>query len=144
MSYVIQAIVGRNGSLHVPVENVRVCQLRHGVQLLPLTKAVLEVYQLPALPLTDTPEQLEALPKIEAVCVAASEQGQVAYIEAEYIGGRGVQAAVLAERGVMVGRPLRSGHAINDALRFLGVPRDGAADEFEAVGLGRFRHTGEW
>src|SRR3989440_7835863 len=34
--------------------------------------------------------------------------------------------------------------AFNQALRQLGVPRGAAFDEFEAVGLGRHRHTEDW
>jgi hypothetical protein len=34
--------------------------------------------------------------------------------------------------------------AINGVLRWLGVHRGEAVDEFEAVGLDRFRRTDEW
>ena len=144
MSYVIQAIVARTGDLQVPSQHFRLLQLRQRVEMLPLTAAIMKACQVTALPLTDSPQQLDALPKIEALLVTASVRGKAAYIEAEYFGGKGIQAAVLAERSVILGGPIRSPHAINEALSFLGVSRAGATDEFEAVGLGDRRHTDQW
>lgn len=68
----------------------------------------------------------------------------VAYIEAEYSGGSGVQAHALIPQsaddlGVKV-----SDDAINDALAWLGVQPGAGKDRFETVGLGAHRNTDGW
>ncbi|WP_410607176.1 hypothetical protein [Amycolatopsis sp. lyj-109] len=84
---------------------------------------------------------------------ACSELGPVAYVEADFFGGVGTQVAQVWHRGsvslgplrVAEGEPLPSGGSpISQALRALGVRRGAHFDEFDAVGLGRHRHTEEW
>ncbi|SCB56225.1 hypothetical protein GA0061105_10153 [Rhizobium aethiopicum] len=77
----------------------------------------------------------------------ASENGQLAYIETAYFGGTGSQAAAAFAEGRMLfsaatpvaQEPVRPSHPINTALRLLGVDATGHADEFDALGLHRFR-----
>jgi hypothetical protein len=83
----------------------------------------------------------------------------VAYVETEYFGGLGTQAAVVWDRGEITlgphlldtdsfqrGRnmPAMSESPINRALRYLGVHRGDARDEFEAIGLHRGRENDDW
>lgn len=92
---------------------------------------------------------------VDAIALPGQE---VAYIEVDLFGGSGTQAAVVIGPSGMVTEPLRTTFggfgpppveredwAINTALRRLGavVPSD-VTDEFEAVGLGRHRHTEDW
>lgn len=87
---------------------------------------------------------------------------RTAYVHAEFFGGTGFQSAVgwlggevqlgpthtknhpaeADARYVLV--PPRHSMAIDHALTWLGVGRGDARDEFDAVGLGRFRRTEEW
>ncbi|PXA91489.1 hypothetical protein DMC47_25625 [Nostoc sp. 3335mG] len=77
----------------------------------------------------------------------ASVGGQLAYIETNYFGGAGSQAAALFRDGAVVMRaakpidrlPAHEDHPINSALRHLGVAASRDMDEFDALGLGRFR-----
>jgi hypothetical protein len=65
-------------------------------------------------------------------------------MEAEYFGGEGEQAAILWQGGQ---RHFVSGPeygALNKVLRALGVHPATSQDEFDAVDLGRHRHTEEW
>jgi len=94
---------------------------------------------------------------LERVLVEASHAAPVAYVEAEFWGGEGHQAAAVWDRGVRVLEiiepepeagarepPVRE-CAINQALRCLGVEvASGEVDEFDSIGLGRFRSTEEW
>ncbi len=67
-----------------------------------------------------------------------------AYVETDYFGGAGEQAAVAARDGSVVYGPRRAGHGtINEALRILGVRKRKDLDEFDTVGLGRFRNNGK-
>jgi hypothetical protein len=106
--------------------------------------------------------------ELAAALAALSSHGEVAYLEAKFFGGEGVQAAAVWADGVIVlgpiveedgeERPRRwrrvlravrglslHDRAINQALRRLGATVDrGAPDEFATLGLDRARHTEEW
>lgn len=68
-----------------------------------------------------------------------------AYIETDYFGGQGMQAAgawrgsdtVVEPRSAAIG-------PINDVLRAMGVAASSRVDEFDAVGLSRHRHMEDW
>jgi hypothetical protein len=94
---------------------------------------------------------------VEALARRVSHTGPIAYLEAEMFGGTGTQATVVWLNGeiwlgpatTQFGWPppdrASSPHwAFNQALRQLGVTRGAAYDEFEAVNLGRHRHTEDW
>jgi len=94
---------------------------------------------------------------VEALARRVSHTGPIAYLEAEMFGGVGTQATVVWLNGeVWLGpattqfgwpppdRATNPHWAINQALRQLGVTRGAAFDEFDAAGLGRHRHTGDW
>jgi hypothetical protein len=92
------------------------------------------------------------LPHVLAnVLASLSRVGAVAYVEAEFFGGSGVQASVVWDVGEIVLGPLiekeeapvrGADAAINQALRRLGVQKkEGTFDEFEALDLGRCRKT---
>jgi hypothetical protein len=69
----------------------------------------------------------------------------VAYIETEYFGGTGTQAAAVWEGGKIILAPRRADIGpINDALRLLGVTRTPTQDEFDVAGLRRHRRTEDW
>lgn len=83
-----------------------------------------------------------------------SRSGRAVYLEAEFFGGTGAQAAIGFEGGTALLGPLRtqsvgesldgftemapgdtSAWAINQALGWLGVERGVSTDEFDALGL---------
>jgi hypothetical protein len=82
---------------------------------------------------------------VEHVAVELSREGPVAYIETEYNGGEGAQASVAWRNGTVV-LPPRTAESgpINEALVLLGVARQNAHDEFDAVGLGQYRSNSNW
>lgn len=108
-----------------------------------LTTTTRKHYGIPFCPLTDdgTGEFPQALAEL---CGQLSRHGVIAYIEAEIFGGLGAQAHAIFNRGAALGPAVVSPHAINEALRALGISAFGAFDEFDAVGLGQHRHTDEW
>jgi hypothetical protein len=88
-----------------------------------------------------------------------SRKGPVCYAETDYFGGAGTQAAIVWRDGALVFGPdmaedrwengrfvatPRSDRPINRGLRLLGLDRGDAVDEFEAVGLGRYRSDERW
>ena len=84
-----------------------------------------------------------------------SSYGGCAYIETAYFGGMGAQIAEIWENGQMVSGPLISydgidtkikyqqvtivDAAINQALRNIGVTCEAGHDEFDTMGIGRYR-----
>jgi hypothetical protein len=85
-----------------------------------------------------------------AFAAVMSRRGALAYLETDYFGGAGRQAAALWAGGASAIRPLSmSGEQsagrlpatwpINAVLRGLGVVAAGGLDEFDTFGLGRFR-----
>ena len=79
------------------------------------------------------------------VAADLSENGSVAYIETEYFGGLGDQAAIAWREGRVVLSANRADIGpINAALRVLGAAAQGQLDEFESVGLGRYRSNESW
>ena len=86
---------------------------------------------------------------IMSVLEEHSQRGKLAYIETDYAGGAGTQAAVLYENGRQKFPPIYTEdfktwapsdeRAINIILKELGVQKLNGKDEFESIGLGDFR-----
>jgi hypothetical protein len=145
MGYVIQAIIaGSEALVRTSLGKGRTFPLSPQLAMLPLTKELREALALPFCPLTDEGAEPVLPPALLEVVQAASVGGKAAYIEAEFFGGVGLQACLLSEGGIESQRPHVGPMAINMALQFLGVQRGSAVDEFEAVGLGKYRSTEEW
>lgn len=92
-------------------------------------------------------------PGLAALIEVGSTIGPVAYVEAEYRGGKGRQAAAVWRGGHLVAGPLLLGRnegysagpvPLTVALGSLGVAATGSRDEFEVAGLGRHRRTVDW
>lgn len=134
-----------------------------GLGLVPLTDTLLTDGLLAALPqggaraagMTTGPESgfSRLTPALLALLERLSNEGHVAYLEAEYTGRDGAQTAAVWRDGVVVLGPLILGrsetfvprHApISHALRLLGVTGERYRDEFVVAGLGRYRRTVDW
>jgi hypothetical protein len=84
-------------------------------------------------------------PAIEAFASEVSGVQPYAYIETEYFGGHGVQAAgAWRQSGTLIEPANGPIGPINEVLRALGVDSPKPRDEFDAVGLSRHRHTEDW
>ena len=144
MAYTLQAILGRSEVLYgANLQGTKLVPLLSGVSMLPLGRAFLEARGAPFLPLTDGGET--SLPStIREVCAQLAEGGDVAYVEAEFSGGEGIQASALFHRGSVQDPPRLATDAINVALQALGVNPPAGTDEFSAVGLGAHRDTEQW
>jgi hypothetical protein len=77
---------------------------------------------------------------------AASIGGAVMYFETAYHGGTGTQGAIVFRYGKIVFGPKSAEFGpINEALALLGVGvLAPARDEFETVGLDRYRRSDDW
>ena len=145
MGYYIRAFIGRTGILE-PIagacRKARIVTLEQGLTIVPMID---ELY--------DEINKTEPWPGIEpfTYLTTYTEQrvlqwmpsGLFGYIEAEYHGGQGAQAAILWQDGKRL-QVFNPKHAINTALQHAGFTADAGKDEFDAVGLGRHRYTEDW
>jgi len=145
MAYSIQAVLAKVGVLRPPPSpHLKIVNLKHGIDMVPLATPAQRHFGIPFCPLTDDDEHAELPQALVELCRQFGRHGMIAYIEAEIFGGVGTQAHAIFDRGAVLGPAVVSEFAINEALRGLGVKTSGAFDEFEAVGLGQHRHTDEW
>lgn len=82
-------------------------------------------------------------PSLAAFLADHSHHAALVYFETEYFGGDGTQAAAAYRDGHSLSLSSGDG-AINRAVGCLGVTRHGTLDEFDYVGLSRYRHTSDW
>ena len=123
--------------------STRKVELTESLSLLPLTDAILE--QINNGDLNPSVEPFTALTKrLTQILEHLSEAGTIAYIEAEYFGGAGAQGSVVWFNRLVTFREFGESEAINRALRILGIIAISGKDEFDTVGLGRYRKTEDW
>lgn len=124
----------------------RVVLLKQGMAIIPVSHALYDehhLHQQVEKPYVEfdylTTEMIEHAVEISAIA-------PIAYIEAEYFGGIGTQAAILWEARQLKLGPLHSEQIgpIDTILKYFGVVRENEFDEFYAVGLQKHRHTDEW
>jgi hypothetical protein len=103
------------------------------------------------------PNVFECLtPAVVGYAKELSSHGPVAYVETNYWGGLGGQAAIVYLKGTITlpacsqfsdeppsRNELRS-YPINRALTCLGVEETSAIDHFDSLGLGTFRRNRDW
>ena len=149
MGYALEAILGRPQALE-PLGRVyrsaRIVPLTGELAMVPFVESLRNAIQRQA----HDPERQPAWPfwhlspegslNLAETC----HEGALAYVEASFFAGAGTQSSVGWRDGALRHGPLVARDAINQALRFLGVDRDGDNDEFDTVGLGRHRATEHW
>lgn len=148
--YELEAVIARAPVLRALNGRAKIVQLDQGWSMLPMTRTVIEAMAV------DGGAELDGFRVAPAgfgsVLAACSVHGPLAYVEADFFGGVGSQAAQVWDGGKSVLGPLLmddadepppGGSPISRALRHLGVVAAGS-DEFEAVGLGRQRETDDW
>ncbi|MCC6999315.1 MAG: hypothetical protein IT370_32180 [Deltaproteobacteria bacterium] len=143
-SWSLLALLARAATLAGPeLGEARVVPLRFGLVLLPLVDDVVAAHAVDAQPPFIECEWLTA--GVARWAEALSRRGPVAYVEAEYEAGDGMQAAVMWRDGRRNHGPERRERApINAALRLLGVMRTEAEDETSIIRLARHPSTAAW
>jgi hypothetical protein len=144
MAYTLQALIAKVGVLRVEhLAPFHVVRLNDEVEMLPLASELRTRFRIDFLPLTD--DGASDMPTgLVHLCCELSAGGMLAYVEAELFGGGGAQAYAIFENGHATMSPVVGESAINQALRKLGVCAPPGSDEFEHVGLGKYRDTEGW
>ena len=145
MVHQISAIIGKRQAVRVFADRwtwAEVVDLPQDCGMVFLTDALFDgITQLFDGPGQEEPSSLTLFTSaIRRALEEAAHPGPLAYIETDYAGGYGTQAGVLLERGQAALGPLEGAGAINRLLRTIGVWSRPGEDEFDALGLGRYRH----
>lgn len=149
MAYTLRALVGRNEINHEVLSrlsSVKLISLNQNVWLLPLTgKLVSELSNVSqAGKIQLLPELQSASPGAIFLAQELSQNGKVAYLEAEFFGGVGGQGSAGWQHEELLFKPRQAVNAINQALQWLRVLRDDQQDEFDMIELGQHRSTEAW
>ena len=148
MGHQIQAIIGKREAVQVFANRwvrAEIVDLPQDCGLVFLTDALFDGIT----ELFDEPDREEQSPltlftsAIRWALEWSAWPGPLVYIETDYAGGYGTQAGVLLERGRIVQGPAEGEGIINGLLRAIGVWHRPGEDEFDALGLGRYRHMPE-
>jgi len=149
----ISGFIARSDSLKA-MDGVRaaVCQLEQRFAFLPISDDMVD----PDEPSSHFQCFSVLTQSLTEWAIARSSEYPIVYIETDYFGGTGAQAAVVWKDGRISVGPLETRNddnsprtslrdsAINQCLRFLGADCVGHIDEFAAVGLARHRSNEGW
>jgi hypothetical protein len=81
---------------------------------------------------------------IEVELLKRTQNIKIAYIEADYFGGRGEQIAIIWEENKRIYLSDPGDNEINKVLKSFGVIADKGSDEFDTLSLGRYKKTERW
>ena len=145
MGYYLQAIIApAEAFASVQLDGSKAVSLAAGLSILPITTDLRKQLGISDYPL-DAGDTLA--PSLLNICSRVSRNSRAIYVEAAMHGGPPVfQAFQGFENGKEIGEPTMATDfgPLSEGLRFLGVKKGSAPDEFEAVGLGRHRETDDW
>lgn len=146
MGHSVHLVIGRGEAVAAFLRQwpgSRAVELTGGWSAIPVDDATHAAIEAGA-PGAVRPPELDVSPLgLDLALGAATEAGgALAYVETEYFGGTGGQSAMAFVDGHEAMAPQRSrggGGTINQALRAIGVRREGDKDEFDVIGLGERR-----
>ncbi|MBN8660279.1 MAG: hypothetical protein J0M35_07965 [Candidatus Obscuribacter phosphatis] len=151
MGYEIQAVIAKISTLSLLVPSskyVRIVSLEQGYGLVPLVDELFEELHSVGPDCIAQSDPLDGFCKLSKPVIAQLEMlsnlGAVAYVEAEFFGGMGGQSSIAWINGSVSFGPEHAEDAINKVLLHLGVQAKRKHDEFDSLGLGRYRHTKSW
>jgi len=149
MGHHIQGIVFRTALLPAAaglIPSGRGAALGQNFCFIPITDRVYDDLRIAHPDLVDADNGFERLSgPVEFVAKELSGKGAVAYVETEYFGGTGAQAAIVWRDGhVALSAKSADIGPINSALALLGADRSAHHDEFDALGLGQHRSNSAW
>lgn len=161
MSYDIRAFVAAKGTfshLRQLSPYVTVAPLNQDFELVIYDEYLDSALQFVDSPLSEEHKDLGLSKNILEWVSELSQKTYVVFINAHFFGGNGSQSAVLWQNGKLILNPATNGMMmgayyghlkesdtpINSVLRELGVKVTPPEDEFEAVGLKKYRHNEDW
>ncbi|MBA4054882.1 MAG: hypothetical protein C0490_09235 [Marivirga sp.] len=146
MGYQLHGLIGFSNDMKFVCEkwnHAKVVPLTDETALIPMTSVLFdEMNNGDASPAIGKFELLTI--GIENTILKLFNNTKIAYVEADYFGGMGVQSGIVWWEGKRVFEKELQGDVINEILRYFGVVKISSMDEFDSVRLGRFRSTDRW
>jgi hypothetical protein len=146
MSHQLEAVIADPTLLHASRVPLCVVALADGLAIAPITPDVVAALGPAGHRLH--PDVWALTDALAALAAELSATGTVVFVETDYIGGPGRQAAAVWADGRLTFGPVLTGDesiigtgAIDQALGWLGVTGDEQRDAFDELGLGRFRRS---
>ena len=156
--YTLEAILTREETLGDALAGFSAAKLIHlpqGICMIPMVGALLQELEIRYQGGTKVtqpdwqqfsaslfhPQFERLIPGVDQFARLLSERGLVAYVEATFTGGYGGHATMLWKHRERIEPP---GDSINTVLQRLGVVPSPGLDEFDTVGLGKYRTTRQW
>ena len=147
MGHCIRAIIGAHETVRKITDDwlVNEIELLQGFGMVFLTDRLLEDVE----ELMELSDEL-VCPELDYFSEAAADMlerysfhTKLIYVETDYFGGVGTQAGVLYENGRIAIAPRKAAGTINILLRALGAWCKPGKDEFDSLGLGKYRHMSD-
>ena len=156
MGHSIEVFIGQTDQLKAGFEKIghaHVLPLEQGFAMVPVTNELHdEIVVLFECPIGHPHEEFWKLTEgMAAFGRQLSDSMPVAYLETDYFGGAGTQAAIAWQDGRIILGPQKTENekslaagAINKALQQIGVARIEDKDAFDSLRLGRHRSNEAW
>lgn len=146
MGHKINAVIGKIVDVSKIAEDwvhAKIIELPQDFGMVPMTAGLLEnVSELMEISDGVYCSELDALDEtVIDLLERYSFRTKLAYIETDYFGGVGAQGGVLYENGREVCPPRVGEGVINELLKELGAWHRPGSDEFDSLGLGKYRHV---
>ena len=146
MGYYLSAFIGKPEDLKIIVETYpvsKIVDLAQGLSLVPFTEDLFD--QINNFEVSGNIQSFEYLTtNIEDKISKLTNGRQIAYVEADYFGGKGGQVGIIWADGRRTVQLKYGQDIINAVLKHFGVIAEKERDEFDTLGFGRHRNTVDW
>ena len=146
MGYILKAYIGREENLNPILERYsesKKVDLNNKFSMIPMTDELFD--EINEMKVSSGISTFEFLTEnIEQKTIETIENRELAYVESEFFGGQGGHIGVIWKNGKRDFLSEFGKKTINEILIRLGVERTLFKDEFETVGLEKYRHTKDW
>ena len=148
MTHAVEGFIARSNDLErksSAISGSKIAVLNQGFSILPVTDDFAEAMAVDGRTRLVYVEFRKLDSSLEKLALEWSAEFPLVYFETDYFGGWGSQAAILYSGGsVEIGPTKGDVGIINTALRELGATQESGMDEFDSIGLQRFRTTDDW
>jgi hypothetical protein len=146
MGYILFALIGKEPELQKiasKFKKAKISMLEQGIGIIPMTEDLYD--EINNFETSDDVKPFAFLTSnTQGKILELTTTGMIAYVEAEYHGGKGSQSGILWNNGIRIAFFTNVNRAINAILKILGVSAEYGMDEFDTIGLDRHRDTSDW
>ncbi len=146
MGYILKAIFGKKSDLNPIIlrySKSKIIELERELSIIPMTEDLYD--EINNFRVSNTILSFELLSEnLEKEVLDLIGDSKIAYVESEFHGGKGGHSGIIWEdkkRKIIMDYDLDS---MNKILKELGIKKESNKDEFDTVGLSKYRMTEDW